>query len=132
MTKMLLLFSHTLTEDQKEDARRSLNVGEFVTLSRDLQTLWIAVPPSEPSLHDYLAPLRRWLKETAGSGDYALIQGDPGASYLMVNFTFSAGLIPVYATTERMVVEKRMPDNAVKSERVFKHKRFRRYEKEEA
>ena len=64
------------------------------------------------------------------NSDFVLIQGDFGAVYLMVNFAFSLGLIPVYATTERIVVEKRMQDNTVKSERIFKHKMFRRYEKE--
>jgi len=128
--KMLLLFSHTLTGDQEEDANKSLNIREFVPLSDDLQNLWTHLPPTKSSLRDSLKPFHRWLKENANNSDFVLIQGDFGAVYLMVNFAFSLGLIPVYATTERIVVEKRMQDNTVKSERIFKHRMFRRYEKE--
>ncbi len=123
MPKMLLLFSHALTGDQEEDANKCLNIREFVPLSPDLRKLWMNIPPTKSSLHDYLSPFRSWLKENVNYGDY-------GAVYSMVNFAFSVGLIPVYATTERVMVEMRMQDNTVKSERIFKHKMFRRYEKE--
>ena len=128
MCKMLLLLSHKLTEDQKEDANTALGVREFLALPDDLQNLWMQITPTKPVLSEYLEPIRSWINENAGHSDYVLIQGDFGAVYLMVNYAFSVGLIPVYATTERMVVEKLMPDNVVKSERVFKHKMFRRYE----
>ena len=128
MCKMLLLLSHKLTEDQKEDANTALGVREFLALPDDLQNLWMQITPTKPVLSEYLEPIRSWINENAGHSDYVLIQGDYGAVYLMVNYAFSAGLIPVYATTERMVVEKLMPDNVVKSERLFKHKLFRRYE----
>lgn len=128
MPKMLLLFSHLLTEDQEEDANKCLNISEFIPLSQDLQKLWMYIPATKSSLRDYLKPFRSWLKENGNHGDFVLILGDFGAVYSMVNYAFSVGLIPVYATTERVVVEKRMPDNVVKSERIFKHKMFRRYE----
>jgi hypothetical protein len=128
MCKMLLLLSHKLTEDQKEDANTALGVREFLALPDDIQNLWMQIPPTKPLLSEYLEPIRSWIKENADHGDYVLIHGDFGAVYLMVNYAFSASLIPVYATTERMVVEKLMPDNVVKSERLFKHKIFRRYE----
>ena len=99
-----------------------------MALPDDLQNLWMQIPPTRPSLREYLKPIRRWINENAGHSDYVLIQGDTGAVYLMVSYAFSLGLIPVYATTERVVVEKRMPDNVVKTERLFKHKTFRRYE----
>ena len=130
MCKMLLLLSHKLTEDQKEDANTALGVREFLALPDNLQNLWMQIPPTKPLLSEYLEPIRSWINENAGHSDYVLIQGEYGAVYLMVNYAFSVGLIPVYATTKRMVVEKQMPDNVVKSERVFKHKMFRRYEKE--
>jgi hypothetical protein len=126
--RMLLLFSHKLTEDQKEDANTALGVREFLALPDNLQQLWMNIPPAMSLLSEYLEPIRSWINKNLYHGDYVLIQGDYGAVYLMVNYAFSVGLIPVYATTERMVVEKLMPDGVVKSERVFKHKMFRRYE----
>lgn len=128
MHKMLLLFSHELTADQREDADVSLTIDEFVFLPLDLQESWRNIPPMNPLLSDYLEPFRGWVKENANLGDYVLIQGDFGAAYSMVNYAFSAGLIPVYATTERKSVETRMPDGSVNLERTFKHRMFRRYE----
>ncbi len=128
MPKMLLLFSHKLTGDQKEDADNNLNISEFVPLSPDLHQIWMNIPPTKSLLSDYLKPFRKWISENSDSGDYVLIQGDFGAVYSMVNFAFSMDLIPVYSTTEREVVERQMKDNTVKSERIFKHKMFRRYE----
>lgn len=131
MHKMLLLLSHELTVDQREDADASLTINEFVPLPPDLQELWRNIPPTKPLLSDYLEPFCVWIKENANSGDYVLIQGDFGAAYSMVNYAFSAGLIPVYATTERESVETPMPDGSVKLERIFKHRMFRGYEMSE-
>jgi len=127
---MLLLFSHELTQDQVKDAKATLNITEFVPLPPGLESLWKNIPSTKPSLSDDLEPVRKWMKERTDPGDYVLIQGDFGAVYLMVNFAFSVNLIPVYSTTEREVVEKPMPDSTVRSERVFRHRMFRRYERE--
>src|SRR3990170_3156324 len=102
---MLLVFSHELTPEQIEDARTTLNINEFVPLPSDLQKLWQNIPSGEPSITSYMEHFRRFVEDNADKGDYALIQGDFGAVYLMVNVAFSLGLIPVYSTSERDVVE---------------------------
>jgi len=129
MPKMLLVFSHELTEDQEEDAKNALGVNKFLYMPDDIKRLWINIPPTLASLKKYLQPVKSWIKENAEKGDYVLIHGDFGAVYLIVNYAFSQSLIPIYATTERKAVEKTMPDGIVKIERIFKHKMFRRYEK---
>lgn len=129
MHKMLLLFSHNLTEDQIKDARVSL-IAEPVSLPFELKQLWQDIPPEETSIYQYLSPFRKWLKENATINDYVLIQGDFGAVYLMVNYSYSLSLIPIYSTTERKVVEIKMPDGTLKIEHIFKHMIFRRYERE--
>ncbi|MBD3190534.1 MAG: hypothetical protein GF308_07810 [Candidatus Heimdallarchaeota archaeon] len=129
MARIFLLFSHSLTEDQITDTKTNLGVTEFVSLSSALEDHWKTVPTRIPSIIDYLEPIRNWLTEKATKGDYVLIQGDFGATYLMVNFCFSKGFVPIYATTERQVKEQKMPDGSIKLERTFKHKIFRRYER---
>jgi hypothetical protein len=127
--KMLLLFSHELTEDQIQDANKSLGVTSFISLPVDLQDLWRNVPPTKPSLNDFLKPFRKWVGESANQGDCVLIQGDFGAVYSMVNYSFSLGVVPLYATTERISIETRTSENMIRSERTFRHKMFRKYEK---
>lgn len=128
MPTLFLLFNHRLTPDQETDATQSLGVTECIYLPETLQPLWSQVPPEAESLVAYLEPLRLWLSEQARAGDYVLVQGDYGATYLMVQQAFRLGLIPVHGTTARQTLEQVQPDGSVKIERVFRHARFREYE----
>ncbi|MHA1793736.1 MAG: CRISPR-associated protein Csx20 [Promethearchaeota archaeon] len=129
MNKMILCFSHQLTENQEENAREVLKVNEFITLSDDLQQLWSNIPPKLESLTNYLSPLKEWIEKTTSKGDLILVHGDFGAVFQIVEFAFKLGLRPVYATTERKIIEKKMPDGTVNISRIFKHVLFRNYEK---
>lgn len=126
MKKMILLFSHKLTEEQELDARESLDVEEFEVLDDDLQKLWSNVPSDLESVDDYLEPVREYLRDNVASGDIVLIQGDFGATFAMVSFVNSLGAVAVYATTKRDVVEREIDGKIVKTS-VFEHVRFRAY-----
>jgi hypothetical protein len=54
--KMFLFFSHTLTDEQIDDAK-SMGVIEFVKLSQDLQERFSNVPPELESLDEYVPKL---------------------------------------------------------------------------
>ena len=125
---MFLLFSHKLTPEQVADAKNSLGVQRFISLPEELQRRWNAIDPLQPSLISYLEPFFTWLKINSSPGDFVFVQGDFGATFLLVSFCLSHNLIPIYATTERQVVEQKLPDGSIKLERIFKHKLFRRYE----
>lgn len=125
-SNMLLLFSHTLTLEQKKDARENLEVGEFISLPEDLQQKWSNIPPELESLKEYLQDIFEWIGKASEVGDYVLVEGDFGATYLVVNYCLKQGLIPVYATTQRRVVEE-VAGDGVKTHRAFKYVRFRKY-----
>jgi hypothetical protein len=127
MPTLFLLFSHTLTEEQRADARRTLGVRRFVRLPADLQARWSAVPPDADRIDAHLQPVLDWLAAQARPGDYVLAQGDFGAIFLAVTFALGRGLRPIYATTARQVRETRRPDGQVEVQRVFRHARFRPY-----
>ncbi len=126
---LLLLFNHEITPEQRRDAEISLGVRKTLAMPGNVKTVWAGVPPEPETISHLLEPVRRWLDESARPGDYVLIQGDYGACRLMIEFAFRRGLVPVYATTERIVTEESTPDG-LKTTRLFKHRRFRRYEKE--
>ncbi|HAI75914.1 MAG TPA: hypothetical protein DCM08_06660 [Microscillaceae bacterium] len=71
--------------------------------------------------------MKDWLKANAQASDYALIQGNFGLAFILVNFCRAIGLIPVYSTTERQSVEVKQADGSVITQRIFKHKLFRKY-----
>ena len=126
---LILLFNHQLTPDQELDARRNLGIARVVEPPEDLRELWGTVPPELPELGAYLEPIRHWLATHARPGDYVLIQGDFGATYLMVNFAFEKVFIPVYSTTEREAKEELQRDGSVNLTHRFFHKRFRKYQR---
>jgi len=120
------MFTHKLTPEQIQDASANLLVDEFVYLTDELQQRWSNVPPDIVSLTDYLKPFEEWL-DSANLEDYVLVQGDYGATYQMVEYALDKGLCPIYATTKREAVETVLSDGTVKTERLFRHCRYRNY-----
>jgi len=125
--KMLLIFSHELTEKQKKEARERLGVVEFISMDSKLLNKWANVPPQLESLNEYLSDIAAWIEENGEPGDYALVQGDFGATTFIVDFCISRDVIPVYATTERKVVEEKVGET-IKLSREFEHVQFRKYQ----
>lgn len=126
MSKMLLLFSHKLTQSQKEDAINSLKIDDFVYFPDDLQELWSNIPADLTNLNNFLMPIKEYIKNNAKANDIILTQGDFGAVYEMVNFTKNLGLIPVYSTTKREIKTEEIDGKIVKSS-VFEHIKFRKF-----
>jgi hypothetical protein len=125
---LFLLFNHRITKQQEAAARLSLDVARIINLPSDLKELWCKVPPGLSKIRDYLAPIQDWLKSNAIAKDYVLIQGDFGASYLMVTFAFENGLVPIYSTTYRKAIERNNDDDgSVQITHNFQHQIFRRY-----
>lgn len=124
---LYVLFNHTLTADQEADARVSLGTERYVEPPASIRELWAHVPPELSDLDGYLEPVKEWLEVHARSGDPVLIQGDFGATWLMVRFAFELRLVPVYATTRRSAAEELQPDGSIRLIHRFKHVRFRVY-----
>ena len=125
--KLFLLFNHQITEEQRKDAALSLAVASIIEPPEAIRDVWKRIPPELSAIDEHLAPVKSWISEQAGSGDYLLVQGDFGATYLMVCYAFENDLIPIYSTTERLVVEAKQADGAVRLTHTFRHCRFRRY-----
>lgn len=128
-SSLLLLFNHRLTGQQADDARASLGVGDIIFPPESIQALWSQVPPEIDDLGPYLASVFAWLAAAARPGDFVLVQGEFGATFLAVGEAHRLGLIPVYSTTSRQAVEEHLPDGRVEISHVFGHVRFRRYAK---
>ncbi|TQV62997.1 MAG: hypothetical protein FNT15_05115 [Sulfurovum sp.] len=127
MSKNLhLLFNHKLTPEQENDAIKTLQVTDFIYLNDELQKIWSNVPSNEPDLKNYLNEIINHIKENVTKDDVVLIQGDFGATYMMVDLVRSLDGKAVYATTKRSVVEV-MDGDKVNKQSVFRHEIFREY-----
>ncbi|MFW6025862.1 MAG: CRISPR-associated protein Csx20 [Candidatus Woesearchaeota archaeon] len=127
MPKLFLLFSHEITDKQKNDAIKSLNIDKIILLPDNLQSKWSNIPANLDSLKEYLLPFKRWLNKEVEKDDYILVQGEFGAVYFIVSWAKNNNLTPIYSTTERNVKEK-IDGEIVKSVKKFEHIRFRKYD----
>ncbi|WP_297446763.1 CRISPR-associated protein Csx20 [Desulfurobacterium sp.] len=127
MPKAFLIFSHELTKEQANELREKWEISHFAPLPEKLKGLWSNIPPELEEIKPHLLPILQWLERESNPKDIALIQGDPGAVYITVNKAFELGLIPIYATTKRIVRERKLPDGTVQQIRVFTHNKFRIY-----
>jgi hypothetical protein len=126
MKKIFLLFSHKLSEIQRQELQNSWHVEEFISMPKELQDIWSNISPDLESLQGLLEAHKNFLKEHAKTDDLVLIQGDFGACYAMVNFAKGLGLTTVYATTKRNAIEEIVEGKTVKKS-IFEHRRFREY-----
>ena len=126
MSKMILLFSHKITDEQRADAISNWNTKEFISLPKKLQTIWSSVPAELENLEDYLNPIKEFLSQNLAKDDIVLVQGDFGATYNMVSFVKDLGGVALYATTKRNAVEKELDGKIIKTS-VFEHVRFRKF-----
>ena len=124
---MLLLFSHRLTPEQEEDARKNLHIDTFIPLPPDLQQKFSNIPADAQSILPYLDDFKDFIQKRSRPGDYILIQGDFGVVCALVRFAWKIGRIPVYSTTEREGMEK-ITSRGIEKISLFKHVRFRQYE----
>ncbi|NWH03868.1 CRISPR-associated protein Csx20 [Desulfobacter latus] len=127
MKKLYLMFNHTLQPEQKAWADDHFGPCRVIEMPDHLKASWGQIPSDCETLFSRLAPFRDWLDQYGKANDLVLIQGDFGATYLMVAHAVEKGLVPVYATTERKALETRMPDGTVKMEHQFRFCRFRKY-----
>ncbi|SJZ81297.1 hypothetical protein SAMN02745174_01624 [Cetobacterium ceti] len=126
MATMFLFFSHKLTKDQIISAKRDLNCENLVYLPEKLQNLWSNIPAKEEG-YGYLPKFKKFILDNYKKGDYALIQGDWGYTYKMINFCKEIGIIPVYSTTERNSKDIINDDGSISKISLFKHVIYKCY-----
>lgn len=128
-TRLHVLMSHPLTDDQVTDADASLGVasGGIVRLSESDVEAWSAIDPESVALPSAVTDVVERVLGAASPGDFVLVQGEPGAVTLAVAKSVEAGLVPVYSTTLRESIEEAQPDGSVIKRSRFRHCRFRRY-----
>jgi hypothetical protein len=121
---MFVLMSHRITLSQQEDAHESFGIDAFEVINNPI---WSNIPADEPMIEPYLDTIKQTILNNAKQNDLLFVQGDFGATVAMVSFAKQHGLIPVYATTDRVARDIIEGDKII-TVREFKHVRFREYE----
>jgi len=116
-----------MTESQIEDAVNALKVEKFIFPPENLQKIWEQIPADNEDILDIVEPVLQWLLDNSNEGDYIFVQGDFGATLLVVSWAFKHDRIPVYSTTQRKYESTINEKGEVVNVHTFKHVRFRRY-----
>ncbi len=127
MCKLIVLLNHNLTMEQILDAYHTLNINSIVYPSEEIKNIWKNIIVGDTSLLPFLSPILSWIKNISKKEDYVLVQGDFGATYLVVRFCMLNCLIPIYSTTKRIVKEEILNSGEIKLNHIFLHKGFRIY-----
>ena len=129
MTTLHLLFNHSLTSEQEQEARGRFGVDQINPPPAEILRLWRALPPGADTLRPILEPVFSWLAAAVRPSDLILVQGEPGACLLVVEEARHQGIIPIYATTSRRAKEQRFDDGFIRLTHMVQHVRFREYGK---
>lgn len=124
MKTLFILMNHEMLPIQYENAQKTLHVSQTITLS---DAKWSQISPEVDTIQPFLEHYKEQLHMCAKVDDYLLVQGDFGATYHMIRFARSLGLIPIYATTKRHATQE-VVDGTIITKREFIHVRFREYE----
>lgn len=123
--KVLLLFSHQLTENQEKELVENFKIKKIVSLSSELQEMWSNVSIKK-NYKENLEKIKKYIEENFNENDVMLVQGNWGYTYNIVKWSIEKKLVPVYSYTERNVEEIKDGEN-VKKISYFKHVKFIEY-----
>lgn len=118
--------SHTMTEQQKKDARDNLGIKEFIALPEQLLKIWGNIPPEKQNISDIINKFENWVLQNYNEKDIVLVQGDFGMIYGLVSRLKVHNIKCCYATTKRIATELRKDDEVIKTS-TFKHIIYRFY-----
>ncbi len=127
--KIILLFSHQLTESQLFELKNNYNIETILYLPNHLQEDWSNIPPDYNDIEKYLKNIKEYVlkQKSKDSIMYLLVQGEYGAVYHMVNFAFANNIIPIYSASKRVYESKKIDEDRIENIHYFKHIKFQHY-----
>jgi hypothetical protein len=125
MPKALCLLNHALTERQKAELSADFACGRIIYPPEELAAAWSGVSTEKELTRAFLKPFADWLSGAA-PGDVAVLQGEAGLSFALVDFALRKGLVPVHAVTRRIALESREGEKVLRQYE-FEHVCFRQY-----
>ncbi len=133
MTKVFVLINHTLTQRQIAELKNSYGSDcKIVFPPDDIKAYWAQIPSLSYLENESILKNICWLDE-AKSNDVILVQGDFGATFMIVDFSLKKGLIPIQSVTKRIETEE-CEGEKIYRHYIFEHECFRvykRYQKKE-
>ena len=125
--KIILLFSHELTESQTIELKNKYNIQTVIYLPENLQQQWSNIHPDYIDIEEELKNIKTYILQNIDKNTYLLVQGEYGAVYHMVNFAFANNIIPIYSASKRVYESKKIDEDRIENIHYFKHIKFQHY-----
>ena len=126
MVKAFCLLNHELTQNQILELKNRFNVENIIYPPEELSRKWSQIPAEKELDKNIIGNVTNWLT-AANKGDLLIVQGEFGATFMIVDYALKNELIPLHAVTKRVAVEHR-DGEVVSKQYVFEHVCFRKYE----
>lgn len=123
--KAFIMTNHGLTQSQQNEFDE-MGVTDVVTLNDDLKKVWSQIAPNADRKAVAQTMIDGFLS-SANEGDVVLVQGEFGATFIVVDYCLQKGLVPMFATTARRVEKTLLDDGTIEKTAVFDHAGFVKY-----
>ncbi|MDR1491139.1 MAG: hypothetical protein LBT05_00210 [Planctomycetaceae bacterium] len=125
MSKAYCLLNHALTANQLTELREKFFAAEIIYPPKELALLWSEIPTVSELTVGHVAPFVEWLSG-AESGTVVVLQGEAGATFMLIDYCLQRRFVPVHAVTKRIARETRNGET-IHRDYIFEHVCFRRY-----
>ena len=126
MVKAFCLLNHELTQNQILEFKNRFNVESIIYPSEELSKSWSQIPAEKELDKTIIGNVINWLT-AANKGNLLIVQGEFGATFMIVDYALKNELVPLHAVTKRVAVEQRNGE-VISRQYVFEHVCFRKYE----
>ncbi|MCR5064118.1 MAG: hypothetical protein K6A89_12635 [Treponema sp.] len=110
----------------KNELLEKYSCDKIIYPSKELAAVWSQIPAVPENDRTVIKAVTAWL-DSAEEKDVLVIQGEFGATFIMVDYALKNKMIPLHAVTKRVETEQR-DGEIVHRQYVFEHVCFRRYE----
>lgn len=125
MKTAFCLINHQLTEKQTTELKEKFDIQNIVYPTPEITRNWAQIPATEELDNNIITSVITWLYN-AKEGDVLIVQGEAGASFMIVDYALKHKLIPVHAVSVRVSREVNIGE-LIQKQNVFEHVCFRKY-----
>lgn len=132
MFNLYTLLNHQLTTEQHNNIISFFNSEAVITSPPAVVSdYWCNVNPNGSLSDTGISTVFDWLK-TISKDSAIIVQGEYGATYMVVDWCIKNGIAVYYITTNRNADEQTNTDGSSTITRIFRHAGLRKYEPYEA
>ena len=125
--KLIVIMNNTLTDEQLSEIKNEFVNVSIEYLPKDFHEIWTKISPEydRKKIHSLARIGRNYI--TKYKFDIAIIHGEIGLTYALVNLLEYTNVYCMYPCFSRVPKEIKNPDGTIEVVQILKHVQFRRF-----